>query len=37
MKNSLSSETSETDGLDESQYGESNGGNRFSIGRSMTN
>ena len=36
MKNSLSSEASETDVFDESQYDESNGGNRFSIGRSMT-
>ena len=36
MKNSLSSEIPETDVLGESQYGESNGGNRFSIGRNMT-
>ena len=36
MKNSLPSESSENTVLDEIQYGESNGGNRFSIGRSMT-
>ena len=36
MKNLLSSKTSDIDVLDESQYGESNGDNRFSIGRSMT-
>ena len=36
-KNSLTLETSKTDGLDESQYGKSNGGNRyFSIGQRMT-
>ena len=35
-KNSLPSESSENTVLDESQYGESNGGDRFSIGRSMT-
>ena len=35
-KNSLPSETFETDGLDGGQYDESNGGNRFSIGQSMT-
>ena len=32
MKISLLSETSENNVLDESQYGESNGGDRFSIG-----
>ena len=32
MKNSLPSESSENTVLDEIQYGESNGGNRFSIG-----
>ena len=36
MKNSLPSESSDNTVLDEIQYGESNGGNRFSIGRSMT-
>ena len=36
MKNSLPSESSENTVLDEIQYSESNGGNRFSIGRSMT-
>ena len=36
MKNSLPSESSENTVLGEIQYGESNGGNRFSIGRSMT-
>ena len=36
MKNSLPSESSENTVLDEIQYGESNGGNRFLIGRSMT-
>ena len=35
-KNSLPSESSENTVLDEIQYGESNGGDRFSIGRSMT-
>ena len=35
-ENSLPSESSENIVLDEIQYGESNGGNRFSIGRSMT-
>ena len=32
MKNIMLSETSENYVLDESQYGESNGGDRFSIG-----
>jgi hypothetical protein len=36
MKNSLPSESSENTVLDEIQYGESGGGDRFSIGRSMT-
>ena len=36
MKNSLPSESSKNTVLDEIQYGKSNGGNRFSIGRSMT-
>ena len=36
MKNSLPSESSENTVFDEIQYGESNDGNRFSIGRSMT-
>ena len=35
-KNSLPSESSENTVLDEIQYGESNGDDRFSIGRSMT-
>ena len=34
-KNSLPSESFENTVLDVSQYGESNGGDRFSIGRSM--
>ena len=34
-KYSLPSESSENTVLDASQYGESNGGDRFSIGRSM--
>ena len=36
MKNSLPSESSKNTVLDEIQYGESNGGDRFSIGRIMT-
>jgi hypothetical protein len=36
MKNSPPSESSENTALDETQYGESNGGNRPSTGRSMT-
>ena len=35
-KNSLPSESSENTVLDEIQYGESYGGDHFSIGRSMT-
>ena len=35
-KNSLPSESSENTVLNESQYGESNGGDCFSISRSMT-
>ena len=36
MKNSLPSELSENTVLDENEYNEFNGGNRFSIGRSIT-
>ena len=36
MKNSLPSESSENNILDEIQYNESNGGHHFSIGQSIT-